>query len=97
MHLIPRPLLVLEHDEQASQGDRQLFWIRSGVLARHFKFGRLEFRCVLDGSQALAAIHDFHPRIPWLLYRATQARVHHFIMHVFDRHLRRLEVEEIDP
>ena len=42
--------------------------------------GRLEFRQVLEGSTLLAAIHDFAPRLPWLLYRLTQAVAHLFVM-----------------
>lgn len=51
--------------------------------------GRFEFRDVLGGSALLAAIHDYRPRLPWWLYRATQARVHLAVMRGFGRHLAR--------
>ena len=92
--LLPWPLLVLELDEEISRDDRQLFWIRRGLLARSHKRGRLEFRAILDGSKALAAIHDFHPKLPWFLYIPTQARVHHIIMRAFNRHLQRLPEDD---
>ncbi len=88
---LPWPLLVLSYDEDVSRKNRQLFWITAGLLARHNPAGRLEFRTVLQGHRAIGAIHDFIPRLPWLLYLLTQAKIHHFVMRAFDRHLRRLD------
>lgn len=84
------PLLVMEHDAEVSTGARQLFWLRSGLLVDPHEPGRLEFRRVLGGRSALAVIHEFRPRLPWMIYVGTQARVHHFVMAAFDRHLRRI-------
>ncbi len=87
---LPWPLLVLELDESVSADERQLYWIRGGVLSRRHKRARLEFREVLGGRKVLAAIHEFHPRLPWPVYLGTQAKIHHFVMGAFDRHLKRL-------
>jgi uncharacterized protein YbjT (DUF2867 family) len=87
---LPWPLLVLQHDEHASSEDRQLYWIRGGLLAARHEPGRLEFRLLLDGAFALAALHEFRPRLPWLVYVGTQARIHHLVMSAFNRHLRGL-------
>ncbi|MFP4599967.1 MAG: NAD-dependent epimerase/dehydratase family protein [Persicimonas sp.] len=87
---LPWPLLVLELDESVSADERQLYWIRGGVLSRRHKRARLEFREVLGGRKVLAAIHEFHPRLPWPVYLGTQAKIHHFVMGAFDRHLKRI-------
>lgn len=85
------PLLELTRDVDESADDRQVFRVTGGLLAGDARGGdpRLEMRSVLDGRFVLAALHDFVPRLPWLVYRATQARVHLLVMHAFARHLAR--------
>jgi len=86
-----RPLLELELSEARSTVDRTLFYVTGGALARDDDPpGRLEFRIAPDGENVLAAVHDFRPRLPWFIYRWTQAVVHRAVMAGFDRHLRRL-------
>jgi uncharacterized protein YbjT (DUF2867 family) len=81
-------LLALELSRSRSTPDRALFYVRGGVLARTHGRGRLEFRQVLD-QWCLAALHDFHPRLPWYLYKWTQALLHVWVMKAFGRHLKR--------
>ncbi|NJK88880.1 MAG: NAD(P)H-binding protein [Myxococcales bacterium] len=84
-------LLELTHAPERSTADRQLFRITGGALARigdSFR-GRFEFREVLCSEFLIAAIHDFRPRLPWLVYNATQALVHLWVMRSFGRHLSR--------
>ncbi len=90
VRLLPWPVLILERDHHVSQPDRQLFWIRGGLLAGNQSQGRLEFREVLDKKYVLAAIHDFHPRLPWPTYLLTQARIHLLVMYAFARYLKRV-------
>ncbi len=92
-HLGPlhRPLLTLDLDERISRTDRQLFWIRGGLLSAQHPNARLEFRRIPGRQAVLTAIHLYRPRLPWWIYRLTQAPFHHFVMHAFDRHLRRLD------
>ena len=86
------PLLELTYVRERSGPDRALFEITGGKLAgpRLGGMPRLEFRTAPDGEHALAAVQDFHPRLPWWIYTLTQARVHAFVMWGFGRHLRRL-------
>ena len=82
-------LLELTFSEQRSSASRQLFYISGGALAKTSQAnpGRFEFRTVLDGKWALSAVQDFAPRLPWLLYKATQALAHLWVMKFFGRHL----------
>ena len=93
---LPRPVLELTHAPDRSTPDRALFYVTGGMLAEldapHR--ARLEFREVLEGSSVLAAIHDFAPRLPWALYRLTQAAAHLFVMAQFGRHLERLAARQ---
>lgn len=91
---IPWPLLVLALEPKRSAPDRQLFYIRGGLLALTEGRGRLEFREVPDRRALLTAIHDFLPRLPWLLYRFTQAIVHAIVMWAFGKHLAKLAALE---
>ncbi len=91
---IGRPMLVLEFDDDVSHSDRHLYWIRGGALAREHRWARLEFREVLAGDQVMAAIHDFEPRLPWFVYRMTQAQIHRLVMHRFGRYLEGLCQED---
>lgn len=83
------PLLVLTFASDRSSPDRQLFYVTGGLLSGEPMASRprLEFRTVLDGEYVLAAIHDFVPRLPWFIYKYTQARVHLLVMNAFARHL----------
>ena len=92
---ISSPLLVLTLAADRSSPDRQLFYVTSGLLAGQdtgqrvaaTPRPRLEFRAVLGGAQVLAAVHDFIPRLPWFVYKYTQALVHLRVMRAFARHL----------
>ena len=80
-------LLVLTHAPQRSSPDRQLFYVTGGALARGTGRARLELRQVLDGRTLLTAVHDFEPRLPWWIYRFSQALFHEWVMAAFRRHL----------
>ena len=54
--------------------------------------GRFEFREVFNGKFVIAAIHEFCPRLPWLIYNCSQALVHLMVMRAFGRHLQGLSV-----
>lgn len=83
-------LLVLAYAPERSSADRALFYVRGGVLAdMRGERGRLEFRSVPRAPFVIAAIHDFVPRLPWLVYATTQARFHLAVMRAFGRHLAR--------
>ena len=88
---LPWPLLSLSFRADRSGPDRALFEVSGGLLAgRSEGFPRLEFRTMPDGDAALAAVHQFSPRLPWWVYTQTQARVHAWVMWRFRRYLRRL-------
>jgi uncharacterized protein YbjT (DUF2867 family) len=87
----PRLLLLkLEKSAERSTPDRQLLYVRGGWLASPgTPRGRLEFREALGSRVILAALHDFVPALPWVIYRFTQALIHVFVMRAFGRHLDR--------
>jgi hypothetical protein len=74
-----------------SERDRTEFEIVGGAMLARSEgpVGRFELREVLGAHALLAAIHDYRPRLPWLVYQATQARVHLAVMRGFGRHLER--------
>jgi hypothetical protein len=90
---LTRAVLELTFSPDRSTPDRALFYVTGGILADRDtgRRARLEFRSVLNGDCLLAAIHDFAPRLPWGLYRFTQAVAHLFVMHRFGRYLARLD------
>jgi uncharacterized protein YbjT (DUF2867 family) len=85
----PRPLLELTLDEAASDEQRAVYRISGGELASvHAEdAGTLEFRSVLGGELVTALVSGFVPRLPWLVYKSTQAVVHLWVMKAFGRHL----------
>lgn len=93
------PLLELTLDLERSPAERPLFYITGGKLADTSRSlrGRLEFRSVLDGEFVLAAIHEFTPSLPWVVYRWTQANIHGLVMWLFGRHLHRVAVGKSLP
>lgn len=85
---LKRPALYLVLRPARSTLDRQLFYIKGGWLAQKTNRGRLEFRVLGQPHVVLSAIHDFKPRLPWIIYKYTQAIVHVWVMSCFGRHLR---------
>lgn len=70
-------LLKLNYSAERSDNTRALYYITGGALLRAGagSAGRLEFRTLPTAQQALAAIHDFEPALPWGIYAQTQAEV----------------------
>ena len=87
---VAQPLLVLEHMEDGSGPDRDKLHIVGGWLSKTTTTGWLEFRQVANRRYTLAAIHEFVPALPWLLYLVTQAPLHGLVMARFGRHLARM-------
>lgn len=94
MRFLKTALLILKYSPERSTKDRQLFYVRGGLLAQGQGRGRLEFRQISQLGVTIAGIHEFHPRLPWFLYKYTQAIVHLWTMHAFKRHLSRLRRKE---
>lgn len=85
----PKPMLMLQLIPERSSKERQLFYIVGGYLVKRTTLGWLEFRSILDGEYVIAAIHEFVPKLPWMVYVNTQALVHLFVMNNFGRYLKR--------
>jgi uncharacterized protein YbjT (DUF2867 family) len=88
-----RPMLQLTWIPDRSDSKRQLFYITGGWLVKRFDYGWLEFREVLDGKYMITAIHEFVPRLPWILYVNTQARLHVWVMNRFKEYLKKYKSE----
>ena len=86
-NLFGKVLLELTFVEERSDEKRRLFYITGGLLAKRVNYGWLEFRSVLDNRFVIAAIHEFVPRLPWYLYRLSQAVIHLLVMKGFGKFL----------
>ncbi|MEZ4815024.1 MAG: NAD(P)H-binding protein [Bdellovibrionota bacterium] len=84
-----KALLELSVSKERSSDDRILFYITGGLLARETKRGRLEFRVTPDGKNLITAIHDYRPRLPWYLYKYSQAIMHASVMKRFGEYLQK--------
>lgn len=89
-----KPMLQLTWIPDRSDMKRQLFYITGGWLVKRFDYGWLEFREVMGGKYMISAIHEFVPRLPWLVYVNTQARIHLWVMNRFRRYLEKYKFEE---
>lgn len=87
--LLGLTLLELTYMPERSDAHRRLFFITGGALSKRNDMGWLEFRSVLGNKHIIAAIHRFVPSLPWFIYKYTQAIGHLFIMHQFNKYLRR--------
>lgn len=83
------PLLILRLSDERARDGRALFYIEGGALADTSgdSPGRFEFRLTADGDHVIAAIHEFRPRLPWMVYTLTQAIAHVWVMRAFGKHL----------
>ena len=85
-------LLELQLIEDRSTPNRQLFYITGGVLTKVTDLGWLEFRSILDNEYIITAIHEYVPRLPWAIYKLTQAKLHLYVMRKFEKELQRLKI-----
>jgi uncharacterized protein YbjT (DUF2867 family) len=90
------PLLVLKNDPYDGT-TLDTFRIVGGLLQRAKSGGTLEFRWIPKETCVLAIVQDFVPRLPWLLYRFTQAVIHLWVMRQFARWLLHYETEHSRP
>ncbi len=101
MRGLPINLLILDYSRDRSSPDRQLFYVRGGLLsaksAKPSMRPRLELRETLGGTVCLAAVHDFTPRLPWLVYRCTQAVIHAWFMARLSHYILRPEAGSSAP
>ncbi len=81
-------LLDLRAVQRSHGARRRVFTVAGGALAGEREGqGWLEFRVLPGGKEAIAAVGDFVPRMPWQLYRGTQGPVHQRVMAGFARYL----------
>jgi nucleoside-diphosphate-sugar epimerase len=88
-----KPMLQLTLIPDRSDIKRQLFYITGGWLVKRFDYGWLEFREVLGGKYMISAIHEFVPRLPWIVYINTQAKIHLWVMYKFKKYLEKFRFE----
>jgi len=87
LSFLRKPLLSLEYIREAYGMSREKFHIVGGLLTKTTHTGWLEFRQIDHKKYTLAAIHEFVPRLPWMIYIFTQAPLHRLAMFLFGRHL----------
>lgn len=76
--------LVLRHLPGRSEPDSFVLQVADGALVHRAKGpGRLEFRVLLDGTTTMAVLTGYEPRLPWLVYRFSQALMHERVMRRF--------------
>ena len=80
-------LLELQLIENRSTLNRQLFYITGGILTKRSDLGWLEFRSILDNEYVITAIHEYVPKLPWSVYKLTQAKMHLYVMKKFEKAL----------
>ncbi len=93
LSFLKRPLLTLEYIREAYGMSREKFHIVGGLLTKTTHTGWLEFRQIDHKKYTLAAIHEFVPRLPWMIYIFTQAPLHRLAMFLFGRHLAQVNAE----
>ena len=95
LRFFSNPLLELTMREGGT-AHHTVLDITDGLLANveESPEGRFEFREVFNGKFVIAAIHEFCPRLPWLIYNFSQALVHLMVMRAFGRHLENLSNHE---
>lgn len=96
LRFISIPLLELTMRDGGTEHHTVLD-VTGGLLAnvKESTEGRFEFREVFNGKFVIAAIHEFCPRLPWLIYNCSQALVHLMVMRAFGKHLQELSVENV--
>jgi len=79
-------LIELLFDETMSDNNRVLFRVSGGMLVDQRSNGKFEFR-ILNDDVALIALHNFTPKLPWWIYRWSQAPFHARTMKRFGKYV----------
>jgi len=94
LSFLKKPLLVLKYVRETTGIRREKFHIVGGLLTKTTHTGWLEFRQIDHKKYTLVAIHEFVPRLPWMIYLATQAPLHRLAMFLFGKHLAQVSGHE---
>ena len=86
--------LLLRLKELTASSDRAVYRVEAGLLMSDSdlvqKPAVFEFRWIAQQKIALVGLHGFRPRLPWVIYKYSQAIVHLLIMKLFAHHLHKL-------
>ncbi|MGZ2590373.1 hypothetical protein ACUW81_000608 [Staphylococcus borealis] len=89
-------ILKMERDMEDSSEDMIVYKIVGGNLALSNNGGnaRFEFRRILDTNEAIVALQEYEPTLPWVVYKYTQANIHKTVMELFVNHMNKLAEED---
>ena len=91
------PLIELRRRLEPDDAGRCPLDVEGGLLAHSTSRGdpRLEFRVAPAQGEALCALQDYAPRLPWWIYLCTQAPLHAGVMAAFGRWLKKQKAAEM--
>jgi hypothetical protein len=79
------PLLVLTQYQDRTTKNRIIYTITGGILGHKKEGGFLEFREIYSQRYIMTSIQDFSPKLPWFIYKYTQAIGHKWTMWRFKK------------
>lgn len=87
------PLLKMTRTQESDRTNRVVFDITGGLLVGHsFHQPQMEFRRLESTSKTcLIALHNYVPRLPWHIYRYTQAPIHVLVSWLFHKYWRQIK------
>lgn len=82
---IDDPVLKVKYDEENSGGGVEIYKIIGGKLSKKYpnKQSRLEFREMPGGKSFIMALHDYEPKLPWIMYVFMQAPIHALVNRIY--------------
>ncbi|UXR78180.1 MULTISPECIES: hypothetical protein [unclassified Staphylococcus] len=82
------PLIRMQHAQQSDRVNRVVMNITGGLMVgASERQPRFEIRrCPQDAAQCLIGLHDFVPRLPWGIYKYTQAPIHVIVSFLFGKY-----------
>jgi len=67
-------------------------WLFSYVVALYlFPKAKPFVEGILDNEYVITAIHEYVPKLPWGIYKLTQAKLHLYVMKKFEKELKSLK------
>ncbi|AVQ33833.1 hypothetical protein C7J88_06465 [Staphylococcus muscae] len=87
------PLIRMRHAQQSNRMNRVVMNITGGLMVgASMRQPRFEIRrCPQDATQCLIGLHDFVPRLPWGVYKHTQAPIHVVVSYLFGKYWERFQ------
>ncbi|CAD2070533.1 hypothetical protein [Phocicoccus pinnipedialis] len=80
---LDKAMLIMERDRENEEERMVLLKVVGGSLLEKGTEAKFEFRALPDNKTFIMMLHDFKSRLPWTIYKMTQAPLHGLVSRIY--------------